>query len=119
MGGENYGQGSSREHAVIAPRYLGVEVVLAKSFARIHRANLTNFGIVPLLFTHPSDWDRLVQGDILLFPHLREEIQKGTSVSVQNITQGYQFNVKHTMTKREIENLLEGGLINRFRKRSS
>lgn len=117
VGGENYGQGSSREHAAIAPRYLGVRVVLAKSFARIHRSNLSNFGIVPLIFNDPKDWDKLSQGDILGFSKLKEELQKGEIVTVRNVTQGYQFKAKHTLTKRELENLLEGGLITKYRKK--
>lgn len=117
VGGENYGQGSSREHAAIAPRYLGVRVVLVKSFARIHRANLSNFGIVPLIFEDPRDWERIIQGDILCFPHIREEIQKGEKVTVKNVTQGYYFNAKHNMTEREVHSVLEGGMISRYRKK--
>lgn len=119
IGGENYGQGSSREHAAIAPRFLGVRVVLAKSFARIHRSNLSNFGIVPLVFSDPKDWDKLAQGDILAFPKLREEVQKGETVTIKNVTQGYQFKTKHTMSPREVENLLAGGLISHYRKQKS
>ncbi len=117
IGGENYGQGSSREHAAIAPRYLGVRAVLVKSFARIHRANLPNFGIVPLLFEDPKDWERIIQGDILCFPHIREEIKKGERVSVKNVTQGYHFHVKHNMAEREVNSVLDGGMIGRYRKK--
>lgn len=117
VGGDNYGQGSSREHAAIAPRYLGVRVVLVKSFARIHRANLSNFGIVPLLFENPEDWEKIQRGDILSFPHIREEIQKGEKVTARNVTQGYHFNTKHNMTERELQNVLEGGMIGRYRKK--
>ncbi|MCH9625537.1 MAG: 3-isopropylmalate dehydratase large subunit [Chlamydiales bacterium] len=116
VGGENYGQGSSREHAAIAPRYLGVRVVLVKSFARIHRANLTNFGIVPLIFENPQDLEKITQGDLLQIPHLKQELQKGNTVTVKNITQGYQFKAKHTLSERELENVLEGGMIGRYRK---
>ncbi len=77
IGGENYGQGSSREHAALAPRYLGVLIKIAKSFARIHRSNLINFGIVPLLFSNPSDYQWLKQGDRLRFPNLRKYIEEG------------------------------------------
>ncbi len=117
VGGDNYGQGSSREHAAIAPRFLGVQAVLVKGFARIHRANLTNFGIVPLYFEDLKDYDRIVQEDILSFPHIRKEIQEGERVTVKNVTQGYQFFAKHNMTKRELENVLEGGMIGRYRKK--
>lgn len=119
IGGENYGQGSSREHAAIAPRYLGVRVVLAKSFARIHRSNLCNFGIVPLIFINPKDWEKLALKDILKFTKLREEIQKSEIVTITNVTQGYQFTVKHAMSQRELKNVLEGGFINYFRKKRS
>jgi len=117
IGGENYGQGSSREHAAIAPRYLGVRVVLAKSFARIHRSNLSNFGIVPLVFEDPKDWERITQEDILAFPKLKKDLENGESVTVRNVNQGYSFRAKHTLSKRELENLLQGGLINKFRKK--
>lgn len=117
IGGENYGQGSSREHAAIAPRYLGVRAVLVKSFARIHRANLTNFGIVPLYFQDPKDWEKIQQEDVLSFPQIREEIQKGEFVTAKNVTQGYQFTLKHNMTERELHSVLEGGMIGRYRKK--
>jgi len=116
VGGENYGQGSSREHAAIAPRYLGVRVVLVKSFARIHRANLSNFGIVPLIFENPQDLEKITQGDLLQMPHLKQELQEGNTVTVKNITQGYHFKAKHALSERELENVLEGGKIGRYRK---
>lgn len=116
VGGENYGQGSSREHAAIAPRYLGVRVVIAKSFARIHRANLANFGIVPLIFSDKKDWDKLSERDILCFPKLKEELKAGEVVIVRNVTQGYQFQAKHTMSPRELSSVLAGGLISSYRK---
>lgn len=115
VGGENYGQGSSREHAAIAPRYLGVRVVLVKSFARIHRANLANFGIVPLTFHDPSDYEKLKEEDILGFPNLRSELQEGNLVTVKNVTQGYAFKATHNLTARELEYVLMGGLIGHFR----
>src|SRR3990167_5336131 len=77
IGAENYGQGSSREHAALAPRYLGVQIKIAKGFARIHRSNLINFGIVPLLFSDPLDYERLKQGDRLRFPDIRKSIEQG------------------------------------------
>lgn len=77
VGGHNYGQGSSREHAALAPRYLGVRVKIAKSFARIHKANLVNFGIVPLEFKDESDYDKIEQGDTIVFPELRKHIEAG------------------------------------------
>jgi aconitate hydratase len=77
IGGENYGQGSSREHAALAPRYLGVRAKIAKSFARIHKANLCNFGILPLTFKDPKDYDRLKKGAEVVFPHVRMHVEKG------------------------------------------
>ena len=77
IGGENYGQGSSREHAALAPRYLGVRVKLSKSFPRIHKANLINFGILPLVFEDPADYDRLQPGDRLVLPELRRRLLAG------------------------------------------
>lgn len=117
VAGENYGQGSSREHAAIAPRYLGVRAVLVKGFARIHRANLSNFGIVPLMFENPADFAKIKQGDILSFPKIREEIQKGTKVTVKNVTQGDHLTAVHNMTERELDNVLHGGMIGRFHKK--
>jgi aconitate hydratase len=80
IGGENYGQGSSREHAALAPRYLGIRLKIAKSFARIHKANLINFGIVPLAFKDPDDYALLDQGQKLLIPHLRTMIVRGATI---------------------------------------
>jgi aconitate hydratase len=86
-GGENYGQGSSREHAALAPMYLGIKVVLAKSFARIHHTNLVNFGIIPLIFESPDDYEKLQQDDILEIGRLREQLDRG-KITVTNRTQG-------------------------------
>jgi aconitate hydratase len=77
IGGENYGQGSSREHAALAPRYLGVRAKIAKSFARIHKANLCNFGIIPLIFKHPADYDRITQDSKVVFPNVKARLEKG------------------------------------------
>ncbi|MCH9610577.1 MAG: 3-isopropylmalate dehydratase large subunit [Chlamydiales bacterium] len=117
VGGHNYGQGSSREHAAIAPRYLGVRVVLVKEFARIHRANLPNFGVVPLLFADERDFRKVSQGDELAFPNLRKELHDGFEVTVVNKTRDYTFKVKHDLTKRELHYVLEGGRIGHFKKK--
>ena len=77
VGGDNYGQGSSREHAALAPRYLGVRVKITKSFARIHKANLCNFGVLHLNFMNPADYDRIQVGSKLVFPSIREHIAQG------------------------------------------
>ncbi|HZA24885.1 MAG TPA: aconitase family protein, partial [Dehalococcoidia bacterium] len=86
VGGENYGQGSSREHAALAPRYLGLKAVIAKSFARIHWQNLINFGILPLTFINADDWERVDEGDVLSIPEVRPAIQQGNKVVVKNLT---------------------------------
>jgi aconitate hydratase len=116
VGGSNYGQGSSREHAAIAPRYLGVRAVIAKGFARIHWQNLANFGILPLTFDDPDDYEGIDAGDSLEMPSVREEIQEGDTVSVTNGTQGTTFTARHTLTKRQIDMILTGSLLTRFRK---
>ena len=111
VGGENYGQGSSREHAAIAPRFLGVRVKLAKSFARIHRANLFNFGIVPLEFADPKDYDALTQGDTVRFPGIRSAILAGKAEIVVEAA-GRRILVRLTASDRERKMLAAGGLLN-------
>jgi len=111
LGGENYGQGSSREHAVIAPRYLGLRVVIAKSFARIHGQNLANFGILPLLFTDPGDYDRLQQGDVLTFTGLNEQLSAGQQVITTTQNGGREMELSHQLSGRQIEMILAGGRI--------
>ncbi len=112
VGGSNYGQGSSREHAAITPRYLGVKAVLVKSYARIHRKNLINFGIPPLLFIDEGDYDAIDQGDELAISNLPEAIRTN-DITVENKTKGTSFKVKHDMSDPEEEMVLLGGLINR------
>jgi aconitate hydratase len=117
VGGRNYGQGSSREHAAIGPRYLGVKAVLAKSFARIHRQNLINFGILPLTFTDPDDWNRVAPGHVLRLPSVREAIQRGNEVQILNQSTGETYLAEDGMTDRQVQMLLAGSLINLFRVR--
>lgn len=112
VGGENYGQGSSREHAAIAPRYLGVQAVLVKKFARIHRQNLINFGILPLIFNNPSDYDSIDQEDSLVIQNIRETIQKSKKLTVHNKTKNKNYIFTHALSPRELKVLLAGGLIN-------
>ncbi len=109
-GGENYGQGSSREHAALAPMYLGIKVVLAKSFARIHHTNLVNFGIIPLIFESPDDYEKLQQDDILVIGRLQEQLDRG-SVTVTNRTQGYTFTARHELSPRQVRVIKAGGLL--------
>ncbi|MGH8479517.1 MAG: aconitate hydratase [Gammaproteobacteria bacterium] len=117
VGGRNYGQGSSREHAAIAPRYLGLKAVIAKSFARIHRQNLINFGILPLTFADPNDWERIDQDDVLGLPDIRAAIPQGNQVRVVNKTNGETYLAEHALTGRQVEMILSGSLLNLMRKR--
>lgn len=110
VAGENYGQGSSREHAAIAPMYLGIKVVLAKSFARIHESNLVNFGIPPLRFTDPADCDVIQQGDRLELPEIRAALEAGGSILVRNVTKGREYRMTHALSPRQVTLLLVGGL---------
>ncbi len=117
VAGRNYGQGSSREHAAIAPRYLGLKAVVAKSFARIHRQNLINFGILPLTFADPSDWEQIDQDDVLSLPDIRAAIPQGIQVKVINKTKGETYLAEHALTGRQVEMILSGSLLNLMRKR--
>ena len=119
VGGANYGQGSSREHAALAPMYLGVKAVLAKTFARMHHANLINFGILPLRFVAEADYERLNPGDVLEIANVRQAIRAGNQISVRNITQGYEFTARHDLTPRQVEIALAGGLLNQVRSSQS
>ena len=112
IAGSNYGQGSSREHAAITPRYLGVRAVIAKSYARIHRKNLINFGILPLLFDDEKDLDRIDQGDVLEIENVREVLTKAPHISVKNKTKKTSFKTRHSLSERELKELLDGGLVN-------
>lgn len=116
VGGENYGQGSSREHAAIAPMYLGVKAVIAKSFARIHRANLINFGILPLIFSNPSDYEKVEQGDVLFISSLIEGVKLTQEYEVHNLSKEITFKVHSNLNPREQELILEGGLLPYVRK---
>ena len=113
VGGENYGQGSSREHAALVPLYLGVKAVIAKSFARIHVANLINAGIVPLTFADPADYDKIAQGDLLELSGIRSAIAAGeTTPKLINRTTGAEILLNATYSKRQADMLLAGGLLN-------
>ncbi|MBD3382130.1 MAG: aconitate hydratase [candidate division Zixibacteria bacterium] len=116
VGGENYGQGSSREHAALAPMYLGVKFVIAKSFARIHKTNLVNFGILPLTFKNAADYDRLKAGDELVITDIIKKLDKREDLTVENKTQGASFEVSYDLSDRQIELLKAGGLLNYTKK---
>jgi len=112
VGGENYGQGSSREHAALAPRFLGVRAVIAKSFARIHHANLVNFGIVPLEFKHKEGYHKFSLGDEILIPELESRLQEGKEIVVINKTIGEEIVCTYNLTPKQVSVLLKGGLLN-------
>lgn len=113
VAGQSYGQGSSREHAALCPMFLGVKVLLAKSVERIHAANLTNFGILRLIFTQESDYDRINDGDELAIEGVRAAVERGT-VIVRNLTQGYDFVTACSYTPRQRDIVLSGGMLNYF-----
>lgn len=113
IAGENYGQGSSREHAALAPMYLGIKAVICKSFSRIHRDNLVNFGILPLVFGDTSDYEKFNAKDLLNINNLRDTLSSGKdSIDIENKTQNFEFKTTHNLSKREIEIILAGGKLN-------
>jgi len=112
IGGQNYGQGSSREHAALVPLYLGVKAVIAKSFARMHRDNLINSGILPLEFSDPDDFDKIAQGDILNLPNLKEELLANKTILMFIADNPTAIRLKPSFTERDTELLVDGGLLN-------
>ncbi len=116
VGGENYGQGSSREHAALAPMYLGVKWVLAKSFARIHKANLVNFGILPLTFAKADDYGRIESGDRMRLQNVRASIERNEPLKLINETKGTEIAVEYDLSERQRNTLLDGGLLNHVKK---
>ena len=112
IGGSNYGQGSSREHAALVPLYLGVKAVVAKSFARIHRANLINSGILPLTFQDEADYEKISQGDELEIQNLQQGLREGETLLLKNRTTGAEIPVLHSLSGRQIDIMLAGGLLN-------
>ncbi len=120
VGGSNYGQGSSREHAALAPLYLGIKAVLVKSFARIHRANLINAGILPLTFVNEADYDKISQGDEIAIENVRGDIQAcKTQLTVKNKTTGAEIPVLCELTGRTKDIILAGGLLDYTREQLS
>ncbi|MBQ9728857.1 MAG: aconitate hydratase [Clostridia bacterium] len=118
LGGQNYGQGSSREHAALVPLYLGIKAVVAKSFARIHVANLINFGIVPMTLTNPDDYDRLNEGDALDIQGFQEAVAGKTTAILKNKTTGAEVELTLSLSKRQRQILLAGGRLNDTKKRT-
>jgi ubiquinone/menaquinone biosynthesis C-methylase UbiE/3-isopropylmalate dehydratase small subunit len=116
VGGSNYGQGSSREHAALAPMYLGVRAVITKSFARIHRDNLINFGILPLTFVNPEDYDRIDERDELVIEDARERLVAGAeTLTVRDVTKDFSFEAKPGLSPRQVKIIKAGGLLNFIR----
>ncbi|MCD7733408.1 MAG: aconitate hydratase [Oscillospiraceae bacterium] len=111
VGGSNYGQGSSREHAALAPLYLGIKAVVVQSFARIHKANLINAGILPLTFETESNYEKISQGDKLSLTNLRDAVATGDTVELKNLTTGESVTLKIELSARDREIILAGGLL--------
>ena len=118
IGGANYGQGSSREHAALVPLYLGIRAVIVKSFARIHCANLVNAGILPLTFANEADYDRVSQGDRLCLPDVRARLQKGEILTLVNETTGETIELAHSLSERQVQILMCGGLLDYTREQN-
>ena len=115
IGGENYGQGSSREHAALAPLYLGIKFVLAKSFARIHRSNLINSGILPLVFENPADYDDFALNQKLVIENAREQV-KNPVIIIKNTETGKEYKATTSFSDLDVEMILSGGKINSIKK---
>jgi aconitate hydratase len=109
VGGENYGQGSSREHAALGPMYLGVRAVITKSFARIHKANLINYGIIPMTFANPADYDKIAQGDTLELKDLDDSLKNGKPFKVL-INGKTEIECVNDIAKRSADIIMAGGL---------
>jgi aconitate hydratase len=112
VGGRTYGQGSSREHAALAPRYLGLRIVIAKDFARIHWQNLINFGILPITFEDPADYETIDTDHMLEFSKLRDQLREGHRITFTNVTKKRTMKAVHDLSKRQVDILLVGGLTN-------
>ncbi|TXL63703.1 aconitate hydratase [Cerasibacillus terrae] len=112
VGGYNYGQGSSREHAALAPRYLGLKIALVKDFARIHWQNLVNFGVLPLTFVHEKDYEKIEQGDTLVVSDLRNKVKAGKNFTLDVKGKDISIEVMHVLSERQKDIMLQGGIIN-------
>ncbi|MEM3072910.1 MAG: aconitate hydratase [Candidatus Bathyarchaeia archaeon] len=119
VAGENYGQGSSREHAALAPAYLGVKAVMAKSFARIHRDNLINFAVIPLRFKHKEDYGKIEVGDYIELPHILERLREhrnmgfeASDIGAYNRSKGFAFTLINDLTRRQVDIVIYGGALN-------
>lgn len=119
VAGYNYGQGSSREHAALAPRYLGLKIALVKDFARIHWQNLVNFGVLPLTFVNVDDYDKLKNGDILVVSNLRNKVKADQPFFLEIKGTDKRIEVTHALSKRQIDVMLQGGMINWVKNRQA
>ena len=111
IAGESYGQGSSREHAAICPTYLGIKIVIAKSFERIHKDNLVNFGILPLTFATNADYEKVNSNDEIKIENIREQLKSGNVIRAK-ISFGEEIKLKHDLTSEQVETILAGGILN-------
>jgi aconitate hydratase len=111
VAGESYGQGSSREHAAICPMYLGIKIVIAKSFERIHKDNLVNFGILPLTFSNNADYDKICQGESLAVENIRCQLKNSNSIKAK-LRSGDEIELQHDLTDEQVETILAGGILN-------
>jgi aconitate hydratase len=118
IAGKNYGQGSSREHAAIAPRYLGVRAVIAKSYARIHRKNLINFGVLPFTFKHPSDYEKIDLNDELELKEIHQGLASKEPFKLFNKTKNQSYEIDHDFSPIELESLMVGSLIEVIKKKN-
>jgi aconitate hydratase len=118
VGGDTYGQGSSREHGALVPAYLGLRAVIAKSFARIHGQNLVNFGVLPLLLCDPADLEPIEAGDVLRLEGLHDALERRDPLRVHDVARDRYFEVRHDLSARQVRVVLAGGLINDFRRRA-
>ncbi len=112
IGGANYGQGSSREHAALVPLYLGIRAVITKSFARMHKANLINSGIIPLTFKNPEDYDKISQGDLLRLENIKDSVAASDTAKLINVTTGEAYELDLELSERARNILLAGGMLN-------
>ena len=118
IAGPDFGTGSSREHAALAPRFLGLQVALVKDFARIHWQNLVNFGILPITFVDETDYDTLEHGDVLVLENIHRNIQEGHTFTIEIKGKNQTIDVQHALSHRQIEMMLHGGVINWVKEKS-
>ena len=119
VAGLSYGQGSSREHAALCPMYMGTKAVIAKSFERIHTANLINFGIIPLTFKNDKDYDKIDQGDDIEIPNIKKIIETKEKLKVKNLTKNIEFEVEYNLSDRQRDIIIAGGTLAYMKNKSN